>query len=119
MRQATGILSVLVAADMLPSVLAGATLDPPSAIPTRSSSASLYGSEDLLGEVAQPVPVSGGDSAEGSAAELVNGQEAPQDLGLYLDFNSVDVPQPIRGDGGGTANSPSAYSSSPRYPVTW
>lgn len=137
MRQTTGILSAVVAAGLLPFVfaapapvpqlsyaeqpgpIAGVTLNPASATPTGSSSASLYGSEDLLGEVTQPAPVSGGDSAEAPATdiELVNGQEAPQDLGLYLDFNSVDVPQPIRGDGGGFANGPSACSSSPTYPA--
>lgn len=41
-----------------------------------------------------------------SDPELVNGQEADADLGLYLDFNSVDVPQPIRGDLGATDPGP-------------
>lgn len=62
-------------------------------IPTATTiSGSLYGPEDLLGEVAQPSPVNGGDSALVSNYPLVNGQDAPSELGLYLDFNSVEYP---------------------------
>ncbi|PBP18592.1 hypothetical protein BUE80_DR010625 [Diplocarpon rosae] len=65
-------------------------------------SGSLYGDESLLGEVAKPLPVSGGDSAAVSNAPLVNGQEADAKLGLYLDFNGVENPSPIRGEAGQT-----------------
>lgn len=77
-------------------------------IPTvTAASGSLYGPESLLGEVAQPSPVSGDDSIAVSNYPLVNGQEADQDLGLYLDFNSVEKPQPIRGEAGQTDPGPS------------
>jgi hypothetical protein len=79
--------------------IAGVT--PP--IPTATAaSGSLYGDESLLGEVAKPYPASGGDSAIVSDYPLVNGQEADAKLGLYLDFNSVENPQPLRGEGGQT-----------------
>jgi hypothetical protein len=77
-------------------------------IPTATAvSGSLYGSPNLVGEIAQPAPASGGDSAMVSNFPLVNGQEAPADLGLYLDFNSVENPQPIRGTSGQTQPGPS------------
>ena len=44
--------------------------------------------------------------------ELVNGQEADADLGLYLDFNSAtppNGPQPIRGGLGGTDPGPRTF----------
>jgi hypothetical protein len=83
-----------------------AGVSPP--IPTATGfSGSLYGTESLLGEVAAPAPVSGGDSAVVSNYPLVNGQEADLNLGLYLDFNSVKNPQPIRGTGGQTQAGPS------------
>lgn len=81
-------------------------VNPP--IPTvTAASGSLYGPESLLGEIAQPSPVSGGDSAIVSDYPLVNGQDAPSKLGLYLDFNSVENPQPLRGGGGQTDPGPS------------
>jgi hypothetical protein len=84
-------------------------VNPP--IPTvTAASGSLYGPSDLLGEVYPPEPVSGGDSAIVSDVTLVNGQEADSDLGLYLDFNGVEIPQPIRGDGGQTDPGPSKFS---------
>ena len=115
MQQVIHIFGFLVAAGLLSAVLAIpvpqmiygeetgpiAGISPP--IPTAAGfSGSLYGDESLLGEVPKPSPVSGGDSAIVSGYALVNGQEADSDLGLYLDFNSVEVPQPIRGNGGQT-----------------
>lgn len=44
--------------------------------------------------------------------ELVNGQEADADLGLYLDFNSATAPngpQPIRGELGSTDPGPRTF----------
>ena len=120
MQQVIQILSSVVAAGLLPAVLAApapqmdyaentgpvAGVSPP--IPTATGvSGSLYGDESLLGEVAAPSPISGGDSAIVSNYPLVNGQEADSDLGLYLDFNSVDNPQPLRGTGGQTQPGPS------------
>lgn len=72
-----------------------------------ASSGSLYGDESLLSGNAQRPSTSGGDSAVVDDVELVNGQEASEKLGLYLDFNSVDVPQPIRGSKGATDPGPS------------
>ncbi|PVH85362.1 Bicupin, oxalate decarboxylase/oxidase [Cadophora sp. DSE1049] len=75
-----------------------------------AASGSLYGDQSLLGEVANPSPVSGGDSAIVSDYPLVNGQEADAKLGLYLDFNSVGKPQPIRGEGGQTDPGARSYA---------
>jgi hypothetical protein len=85
-------------------------VDPP--IPTvTAASGSLYGDESLLGGNAARPSTSGGDSAVVADPELVNGQEASEKLGLYLDFNSVDVPQPIRGSKGSTDPGPSMHSA--------
>lgn len=79
-------------------------------VPTvTAATGSLYGDESLLGEAAKPSPVSGGDSAIVSDVPMVNGQEADADLGLYLDFNSVPNPQPIRGSSGQTDPGPQTY----------
>jgi hypothetical protein len=119
MQQVFSIFNALLRVGLLPVVLAApapqadyaqqsgplAGIDTP--IPTVTSiSGSLYGPQSLLGEIAQASPVSGGDSAVVSDYPLVNGQEANSDLGLYLDFNSVPNPQPIRGDGGQTQPGP-------------
>jgi hypothetical protein len=81
-------------------------------LPTVTSAfGSLYGNSDLLGEVFPSAPVSGGDSAIVNDVELVPGQEADSKLGLYLDFNSAQAPQPIRGIGGQTDPGPSKYTS--------
>ena len=62
-------------------------------------SGSLYGGSSLLGGAGTPSPVPSGDSAivPESDYQLVNGQEADAKLGLYLDFDSVENPQPLRG----------------------
>lgn len=83
----------------------------PSAVPTVTApSGSIYGSEQLLGGNAKPSPVSGGDSAIVSNFPLVNGQGADADLGLYLDFNGVENPQPLRGSEGQTDPGPREFS---------
>jgi hypothetical protein len=65
-------------------------------IPTATGrSGYLYDPDSLRGEIAQPLPVSGGDSALVSNYPLVSGQEADSKLGPYLDFNSVGNPQPL------------------------
>jgi hypothetical protein len=120
MQQVLGVFGSLAAAWLFPVVLAApapqmsyaensgpvAGVSPPIATAT-AFSGSLYGDESLLGEVAVPSPVSGGDSAIVSNHPLVNGQQAASNLGLYLDFNSVENPQPIRGTGGQTQPGPS------------
>lgn len=80
-----------------------------TALPTTTAmaaSGSLYGPHSLLGEIVAPSPVSGGNSAQVTNYELVNGQEADSDLGLYLNFASVEDPQPIRGTTGQTDSGP-------------
>ncbi|KAI0871968.1 Bicupin, oxalate decarboxylase/oxidase [Hypoxylon argillaceum] len=72
----------------------------------------LRGSTDLQGGIAARPPTSGGDSAVVADPELVNGQEADADLGLYLDFNSATAPngpQPIRGELGSTDPGPRTF----------
>jgi hypothetical protein len=84
-------------------------VNPP--LPTvTAASGSLYGNTDLLGEIYPPAPVSGGDSAFVNDVKLVPGQETDSKLGLYLDFDSVEAPQPIRGTGGQTDPGPSKYN---------
>ncbi|KAI0533944.1 oxalate decarboxylase family bicupin [Xylaria digitata] len=82
-------------------------------LPTFTAAAGgLRGSTDLQGGIASRPPVSGGDSAVVPDPELVNGQEADANLGLYLDFNSATTPngpQPIRGGRGGTDPGPRTY----------
>lgn len=90
----------------------------PAATPTATAvSGSLYGDESLLGENAAPSPISGGDSAlvPESDYELVNGQEADAKLGLYLDFNSVENPQPLRGGEGSQDPGPSKITFNSVY----
>lgn len=121
MQQSIRRANIFTAAVLLPAVLAvpapqivsyGENTGPVGGItppiPTATGiSRSLYGPANLRGEIAQPSPVSGGDSAIVSNYPLVNGQEADSKLGLYLDFNSVENPQPIRGTGGQTDPGPS------------
>jgi len=83
-------------------------VDPP--IPTVTApSGSLYGSEDLLGGNA-PLPDVESESAVVPDPEYVTGQSADRKLGLYLDFNSVDAPQPERGGFGTTDPGPRTYA---------
>ncbi|CAG8957778.1 hypothetical protein HYFRA_00000116 [Hymenoscyphus fraxineus] len=86
-----------------------AGVDPPTPTVTVESG-SLYGPSSLLGELASPSPVSGGDSAIVQDFQLVNGQEADADLGLYLDFDSIEKPQPIRGTFGQTDPGPRTFN---------
>ncbi|KAI0177432.1 RmlC-like cupin domain-containing protein [Pestalotiopsis sp. NC0098] len=74
-----------------------------------AASGSLYGDESLLTGYASRPAVSGGDSAVVDNPELVNGQEASEKLGLYLDFNSIEKPQPIRGSKGATDPGPRTF----------
>lgn len=69
-------------------------------------SGSLRGNASLLGGNAPLPNRDEADSAVVSDPQLVHGQEADARLGLYLDFNSADPPQPIRGDNGNTDPGP-------------
>ncbi|GKU01936.1 oxalate decarboxylase [Fusarium langsethiae] len=83
-------------------------VDPPTPTVT-STSGSLYGDSSLLGGKAPLPDPDKSDSAVVKDPTLVNGQEADAKLGLYLDFDSVDVPQPIRGGLGATDPGPRTY----------
>lgn len=82
-------------------------VDPP--IPTvTAQSGSLYGDASLLGGNA-PIPDVNSESAVVENPQFVPGQDADRQLGLYLDFNSVDAPQPVRGGLGATDPGPRTY----------
>lgn len=63
----------------------------------------LYGDSSLLGGNSKPQDVTK-ESAQDKKPQLVNGQDADADLGLYLDFNSVEKPEPLRGNAGSTSD---------------
>lgn len=82
-----------------------------AAAPTARDSAGnppLRGSEDLLGYSASNKlsPY----STEDIKYTLASGQKDDADLGVYLDFETVDNPQPIRGELGGTDPGPRNYA---------
>ncbi|KAI6378476.1 hypothetical protein MCOR32_004726 [Pyricularia oryzae] len=77
--------------------------------PVQGPTGQLRGSINLQGGIAPRPPVKGGDSAKVPNPQLVTGQEADSKLGLFLDFNSVEVPQPIRGSRGSTDPGPRTY----------
>lgn len=86
-----------------------AGIDPPTPTVT-ATSGSLYGSEDLLGgRATEPDTSAESNSAVVPDPQYVNGQDADRKLGLYLDFNSVEAPQPVRGGYGATDPGPRTY----------
>lgn len=130
MHSVTSLFSSFVTAGLLPAVLAAPAPRPQMSygeqsvavagvsapVPTvTAATGSLYGDESLLGGVAKPSLISGGDSAIVSDAPLVNGQEADADLGLYLDFNGVPNAQPIRGSTGQTDPGPREFERTTSY----
>lgn len=132
MRPTTYLFSSFAAAGILPAVLAAPAPIPQmvygqqsapvggvsSPVPTVTApTGSLYGDESLLGGAAMPSPVSGGDSAIVPDPPMVNGQGADADLGLYLDFNSVPNPQPIRGSAGQTDPGPRKFEEARHPPM--
>jgi quercetin dioxygenase-like cupin family protein len=71
-------------------------VNPP--IPTvTATSGSLFGDSTLLGGNAPLPDPDKSDSAIVPDPMFVNGQGADPKLGLYLDFNDADPPQPVRG----------------------
>ena len=80
------------------SIPTGQAIGPPG------SSGSVYGSEAFLGPNGNPVNPA--DSAIVAHYDLVPGQTADADLGLYLDLEEAKNPQPIRGSTGGTDPGP-------------
>lgn len=78
-----------------------------------ASNPGLRGSGNLVGySPFRDVPV-GNTSVQ---YELVKGQKEDADVGVYLDFEDVENPQPIRGSHGGTDPGPS-MSTPP--PLVW
>ncbi|TEA17245.1 Oxalate decarboxylase OxdC [Colletotrichum sidae] len=73
-------------------------------------SGSLRGDSSLLGDNAPRPDADQSDSAIVKDVQLVPGQEADVKLGLYLNFDDVDVPQPIRGELGSTDPGPRTYA---------
>ena len=69
---------------------------------------SLYGPETLLGDDGSMQNTA--DSAIVSDYELVPGQQANANEGLYLDFTKTPNPQPIRGSNGYTDAGPRKLS---------
>ncbi|SPQ25008.1 73d24f11-67ae-4dc9-a15d-3079efc6509e [Thermothielavioides terrestris] len=79
-------------------------------IPTATApSGSLRGDSSLLGGNAPLPDPDKSDSAVVSNPQLVTGQEADAKLGLYLDFDSANPPQPIRGANGNTDPGPRTF----------
>ncbi|APA12215.1 hypothetical protein SS1G_10796 [Sclerotinia sclerotiorum 1980 UF-70] len=124
MHSKTFLLTSLAAGGLLPAVLAAPAPRPQmnyaeqsaaiagvsAPLPTATAaSGSLYGHKSLLGESGKSSSLSKADSAIMPDTPLVIGQEADSDLGLFLDFNSVDNPQPIRGSTGETDPGPQTY----------
>lgn len=94
-----------------------AAVDPPTPTVT-SPQGSLRGDQSLLGgNIAPADPES--DSAIVSDPQFVPGQSADKNLGLYLDFNSVDRPEPLRGGYGGTDPGPRTYAYERLNPDTF
>lgn len=67
-----------------------------------------YGSEKLLGGNAK-LPDVDSDDARVAKPQLVPGQDANSQLGLFLDFNSVEKPEPLRGNSGETDAGPRTF----------
>ena len=109
------LLGICLVATLVPTIAAaptGAAL--PLSIPTGQaigppgSSGDVYGSEAFIGPDGNPVDPA--DSAIVTNYEFVPGQTADADLGLYLDLEEAQNPQPIRGSTGGTDPGPRMVS---------
>ncbi|OLN88292.1 Oxalate decarboxylase OxdD [Colletotrichum chlorophyti] len=84
-------------------------ISPP--IPSVSSpTGNLRGDSSLLGGNAPRPDPKTADSAIVNDVKLVPGQEADGKLGLYLNFDGVDAPQPIRGEKGSPDPGPRTYA---------
>ena len=74
-----------------------------------TTSGELRGDESLLGGNAPLPDVSIDDSAVVPSPQLVRGQDADANLGIYLDMNSANPPEPIRGHEGATDPGPRTW----------
>lgn len=112
----TRLLSTCLVATLVPKIAAaptGAAL--PLSIPTGQatgppdSSGEPHGSGEFLGPDGNAVNPA--DPAIVTNYDLVPGQTADADLGLYLDLEEAQNPQPIRGSNGGTDPGPRMTNS--------
>lgn len=103
------VLSVNLLSCLIPATL-GAPANLPIVDPTGQSpgppgySGTPYGSPSFAGHDGNPVDRQG--SAVVSDYQLVPGQQEDAKVGLYLDLNSVENPQPLRGELGATDPGP-------------
>ncbi|KAL8311085.1 hypothetical protein RB597_001914 [Gaeumannomyces tritici] len=70
----------------------------------------LRGDLSLQGGIAPRPKVHGGDSAVVPDVQKVAGQDANSKLGVFLDFNSVEKPEPFKGERGATDPGPRSLS---------
>ena len=69
-----------------------------------ASSNPLRGGKNLIGY--SPTNTISNENTETISYQLAPGQTDAADLGVYLNFDDVESPQPIRGDTGGTDPGP-------------
>ncbi|KAF3391083.1 Oxalate decarboxylase OxdD [Talaromyces pinophilus] len=74
------------------------------AAPAAASSNPLRGGKNLIGY--SPTNTISNENTETISYQLAPGQTDAADLGVYLNFDDVESPQPIRGDTGGTDPGP-------------
>lgn len=67
----------------------------------------LRGGENLIGY--SPTNTISNENTETISYQLAPGQTDTADLGVYLDFDGVENPQPIRGNTGGTNPGPREF----------
>jgi hypothetical protein len=72
-----------------------------------ASSNPLRGGENLIGY--SPTNTISNENTETISYQLAPGQTDAADLGVYLDFDDIENPQPIRGDTGGTDPGPRKF----------
>lgn len=72
-----------------------------------ASSKPLRGGENLIGY--SPTNTISNENTETISYQLAPGQTDAADLGVYLNFDDVESPQPIRGDMGGTDPGPRMF----------
>lgn len=72
-----------------------------------SAPPSMRGSSDLLGY--DPTNVLTDEDTTAIEYELAPGQKDDANIGVILDFENIDNPQPIRGTKGGTDPGPSKF----------
>lgn len=83
-------------------------IKPSTAAPAAvASSNPLRGGENLIGY--SPTNTISDENTETISYQLAAGQTDAADLGVYLNFDDVENPQPIRGDTGGTDPGPRKF----------